>query len=119
MDLTTMRYEVGDDGVGTITLDRPDALNAATYEMEDELLHVLAAADADPDVRALVLTGAGRAFCAGDDVKKAWGDPRMEETLAELAGPTPPITPSVTAMLGLEADATAQRPEPVEVGFAI
>ena len=100
MELTTIRYETQDDGVGTITLDRPDALNAATYEMEEELLEVLARADADPEVRALVLTGAGRAFCAGDDVKKAWGDPRMQATLAELAGPRPPMTPLVAGMLG-------------------
>lgn len=107
MDLTTIRYETGDDGVGTITLDRPEALNAATFEMEHELLHVLAEADADPGVRALVLTGAGRGFCAGDDVKKAWGDPRMEATLAELAGPEPPITPSVAAMLALDTPLVA------------
>jgi enoyl-CoA hydratase/carnithine racemase len=97
--LTTIRYEVSDDRVGTITLDRPDALNAATYEMETELLEVLGRAEGDPAVGALVLTGAGRGFCAGDDVKKAWGDPRMEATLAELAGPTPPMTPLVAAML--------------------
>jgi enoyl-CoA hydratase/carnithine racemase len=96
---TTIRYEKHDDGVATVTLDRPDALNAATYEMEEEILDVLARADADPDVRALVMTGAGRAFCAGDDVKKAWGDPRMEATLAELAGPKPPMTPLVAGML--------------------
>jgi enoyl-CoA hydratase/carnithine racemase len=99
VNLTAIRYEATEDGVGTITLDRPDALNAATYEMEQELLEVLARADADPDVHALVITGAGRGFCAGDDIKKAWGDPRMEATLAELAGPTPPMTPLVAAML--------------------
>jgi enoyl-CoA hydratase/carnithine racemase len=100
LELSTIRFDQHDDGVGTITLDRPDAMNAATYEMEQELLDVLARADSDPGVRALVLTGAGRAFCAGDDVKKAWGDPRMEATLAELAGPMPPMTPLVAAMLG-------------------
>jgi enoyl-CoA hydratase/carnithine racemase len=107
VQLTTIRYDVGDDGVGTITLDRPEALNAATYEMEAELLDVLARADADPNVRALVLTGAGRGFCAGDDVKKAWGDPRMQETLAELAGPTPPITPLVAGMLAADTPLVA------------
>ncbi len=107
MEPTTIRYETGDDHVATITLDRPEALNAATFEMEEELLAALAEADADPDVRAIVLTGAGRAFCAGDDVQKAWGDPRMEATLAELAGPAPPITPSVAAMLALDTPTVA------------
>lgn len=107
MDLTTIRYERGGDGVATITLDRPDALNAATFEMEEELLAVLAEADADAAVRSLVLTGAGKGFCAGDDVKKAWGDPRMEATLAELAGPTPPITPLVAGMLALDTPIVA------------
>lgn len=107
MDLTTIRYEPGDDGVATITLDRPEALNAATFEMEEELLDVLTRADADDGVRALVLTGAGKGFCAGDDVKKAWGDPRMEATLAELGGPEPPITPLVAGMLALETPIVA------------
>jgi enoyl-CoA hydratase/carnithine racemase len=102
VELTTIRYETADDGVATVTLDRPDALNAATYEMEEELLEVLGRADASSDVRAVVLTGAGRGFCAGDDIKKAWGDPRMEATLAELAGPTPPLTPLVAGMLDAE-----------------
>jgi enoyl-CoA hydratase/carnithine racemase len=107
VQLTTIRYDVDDDGVGTVTLDRPEALNAATYEMEAELLDVVGRADADPGVRALVLTGAGRGFCAGDDVKKAWGDPRMEATLAELAGPTPPMTPLVARMLRTETPVVA------------
>ena len=107
VDLTAIRYETHGDAVATITLDRPDALNAATFEMEQELLDVFSRADADPAVRALVLTGAGRGFCAGDDVKKAWGDPRMEATLAELAGPNPPITPLVAGMLTLATPVVA------------
>jgi enoyl-CoA hydratase/carnithine racemase len=101
VERTTIRYDVDDSAVATITLDRPDARNAATYEMEDELLAAFAEADADPAVRAVVLTGAGRAFCAGDDVKAAWGDPRMAETLAALAGEHPPITPLAAALLDL------------------
>ncbi len=107
MEPTTIRYEVDEDAVATITLNRPDTRNAATYEMEDELLAAFAAADADPAVRAVVLTGAGRAFCAGDDVKAAWGDPRMAETLAALGGPSPPITPLVAAMLDLDVPTVA------------
>ena len=107
VDLTTIRYEAGDDGVGIVTLDRPDALNAATYEMEEELLEVLGLIDGDPAVRAVVLTGAGRGFCAGDDVKKAWGDPRMEATIAQLAAPTPPMTPLVAGLLATDTPLVA------------
>jgi enoyl-CoA hydratase/carnithine racemase len=62
-----IRYEV-DGGVATITLERPDRLNAFTTRMALELLDALDRVDADPDVRALVVTGAGRAFCAGADL---------------------------------------------------
>jgi enoyl-CoA hydratase/carnithine racemase len=56
------------DRVLTITLDRPDRLNAWTPTMCDELLAAFDEADADDDVRAVVVTGAGRAFCAGADL---------------------------------------------------
>ena len=57
------------DAVATITLDRPDKLNAFTGTMREDLLAALRASDADADVRVVVLTGAGRAFCAGGDVE--------------------------------------------------
>jgi len=56
------------DGVATITLDRPDKLNSATSHMLHELLGALREADADDEVRAVLLTGSGRAFCAGQDL---------------------------------------------------
>lgn len=56
------------DRVATITLNRPDKLNAWTVTMQDELREALLAADSDDDVRAIVLTGAGRGFCAGADM---------------------------------------------------
>jgi enoyl-CoA hydratase/carnithine racemase len=52
----------------TITLNRPQRLNAFTFRMRDELLEAFDRADADDDVRAIVVTGAGRAFCAGADL---------------------------------------------------
>ena len=56
------------DRVATITLNRPDALNALTIGLKDELLAMLVQVSNDPAVRAVVLTGAGRAFCAGQDL---------------------------------------------------
>jgi 2-(1,2-epoxy-1,2-dihydrophenyl)acetyl-CoA isomerase len=63
-------YEV-DQGVGAITLNRPDVLNSITREMALEVRQALSAAGADADVRALLLTGAGRGFCAGQDLAEA------------------------------------------------
>lgn len=66
-DYAEIGYEVV-DGVATITLNRPQRLNAFTYRMCDELLHAFARIDADDGVRAVVVTGSGRAFCAGFDL---------------------------------------------------
>jgi enoyl-CoA hydratase/carnithine racemase len=59
------------DRVTVITLNRPERLNAITFAMLEELARVLAEADADPGVRAVVVTGAGRGFCSGLDLKQA------------------------------------------------
>jgi len=64
----TIAYDV-EDGVLTITLDRPDRLNAFTSTMMAEMVDALDRADADDDVRAVVVTGRGRAFCAGADLE--------------------------------------------------
>lgn len=58
------------DGVRVLTLNRPHRLNAIVPELLEDLIAALQAADRDPAVRAIVLTGAGRAFCAGDDLKE-------------------------------------------------
>jgi len=58
------------DGVMTITLNRPDRLNAWTAKMADELIAAFDRADADDDVRAVIMTGAGRGYCAGADLEK-------------------------------------------------
>jgi 2-(1,2-epoxy-1,2-dihydrophenyl)acetyl-CoA isomerase len=58
-----------DDFITTITLDRPEKLNAFSGTMREELLEALRAAAGDDDCRAVVITGAGRAFCAGGDVE--------------------------------------------------
>ena len=67
-------------GVATLTLDRPDALNSLTVGLKQDLLGAFAKIRADPAIRAVVLTGAGRAFCAGQDLRE-----RLEPDAAPLA----------------------------------
>jgi len=67
MSFQEIRYEVA-DGVLTITLNRPDRLNAFTPTMARELIEALDRSDADDAVRAVIVTGAGRGFCAGADL---------------------------------------------------
>ncbi|HEX5824232.1 MAG TPA: enoyl-CoA hydratase-related protein, partial [Candidatus Limnocylindrales bacterium] len=76
--MAELRVEVA-ERVATITLDRPDALNALTVELKQELLGALVRVGSDPAVRAIVLTGAGRAFCAGQDLRE-----RLEPGAAPL-----------------------------------
>ncbi len=68
MSYETILYEK-QDGVAKITLNRPQALNAFTPEMNRELQEILKDADEDKSIRCFLITGAGRAFCAGQDLK--------------------------------------------------
>jgi 2-(1,2-epoxy-1,2-dihydrophenyl)acetyl-CoA isomerase len=77
--MKTLDYRL-DDGMATLTLNRPEAKNALDPTMADELGECLAAIRADEAVRVLVLAGAGGAFCAGGDVKAmGQGGPRTPE----------------------------------------
>ena len=67
MNYEQIIYDV-EDNILTITLNRPERLNAFTGQMMEELIHALDAADADDNVRAIIFTGAGRGFCAGADL---------------------------------------------------
>jgi enoyl-CoA hydratase/carnithine racemase len=69
MDYETIRYDIVDE-VATITLYRPAQLNAFTVRMMDEMLDVIDRIDSDDDVRAVIVTGEGRAFCAGADLSQ-------------------------------------------------
>jgi enoyl-CoA hydratase/carnithine racemase len=70
----SFRYELdAANGVATVTLDRPDRLNALTFEVYRELRQAFDALDVEPGVRAIVLTGSGRAFCSGGDVEDIIG----------------------------------------------
>jgi enoyl-CoA hydratase/carnithine racemase len=81
----TLSVEVDEDGVCTLTLDRPEALNAFTVTMARELEDFFRAAATDDAVRAVVVTGAGRAFCAGMDLSAEGNVFGLDETLR----PTP------------------------------
>jgi 2-(1,2-epoxy-1,2-dihydrophenyl)acetyl-CoA isomerase len=63
-----IRVERGDDHVARIVLDRPEAKNALTAEMRDDLVATIRSCRTDPEVRALLITGVGDAFCAGMDL---------------------------------------------------
>ncbi len=74
IDPTTFRWEIeAETGVATLTLDRPERLNALTFEVYAELRDTFAAIGEEPGVRAVVITGAGDAFCSGGDVEQIIG----------------------------------------------
>ncbi len=83
-----IRYEVADP-VATITLNRPAVLNAWTDRMSFEVRHAVSRAESDPAVVGIVITGAGRGFCAGADMNRlaaiSSGDHRTETPTGELA----------------------------------
>ncbi|MBI3382374.1 MAG: crotonase/enoyl-CoA hydratase family protein [Aquabacterium sp.] len=68
MTYNTLDYAIGDDGVLLLTLNRPEQLNSFTVEMANELVDAFTTASDDDRVRAIVVTGAGKAFCAGMDL---------------------------------------------------
>ena len=76
MDFQTIDYEV-EDRIATITFNRPDSLNALSPEMVSELRRAYAAVEADDDVWITIVTGNGRAFCAGADVTEIPADGRV------------------------------------------
>ncbi|MFI5352355.1 MAG: enoyl-CoA hydratase/isomerase family protein [Candidatus Binatales bacterium] len=90
MAYETLLYEVAGD-IATITLNRPAKLNAYTGTMGAELFEAFRAADADPAARVIILTGAGRAFCAGADL----GGFASAIESREAGGSTPPPRPNM------------------------
>ncbi|MGW5055059.1 enoyl-CoA hydratase-related protein [Actinokineospora sp. NPDC004072] len=106
-----------DNGVRTLTLNRPEAFNSLTVELKEALLAALVAAASDDSVRAVVLTGAGKAFCAGQDLKEhmallAADDPSPLATVADHYNPivtaiTTLPKPIIAAVNGMAAGAGA------------
>ena len=80
MTYNTLSYAVGDDGVLLLTLNRPEQLNSFTVEMANELVDAFNRASDDDAVRAIVVTGAGKAFCAGMDLTKEGNVFGLDET---------------------------------------
>lgn len=105
------------EGVRTLTLNRPEAFNSLTVRLKEELLAALTGAAEDPAVRAVVLTGAGKAFCAGQDLKEhvealRADDPVPFRTVAEHYNPivralTGMPKPVIAAVNGMAAGAGA------------
>ncbi len=86
MSYDEIDYRV-EDGVATLTLDRPEKLNALTVTMAVELLDAFDRVDADDDVRAVIVTGRGRAFCAGADL--SLGAQTFDYDSQDPEGPAP------------------------------
>lgn len=108
-DPEVVLYDV-DDSVATITLNRPEALNAWTPELGSAYFDRLEEADSDPSVRVVVVTGAGRGFCAGADFKhlktiapegEATRDPRPQTLPLALRKPVLAAVNGACAGLGL------------------
>ncbi len=93
-------YEVADSGVATITLNRPERLNALTFEVYRELTDTFAALKDEKEVRAVVITGAGRAFCSGGDVHDIIGElfSRDMEGLLEFTRMTCELIANIRAL---------------------
>jgi 2-(1,2-epoxy-1,2-dihydrophenyl)acetyl-CoA isomerase len=103
-----VRFDVEGE-VATLTLDRPAALNALTIPMMDEVREVLAEVEDTPDIRALIVTGAGRAFCSGQDLRNrpAAGvdivEPLMQHYFSAMDSIRQCRVPVVTAVNGVAA----------------
>jgi len=87
MNYNTLDYHVSEQ-VLTLTLNRPEQMNSFTVEMHEELIHAFNRASDDDDVSAIIVTGAGKAFCAGMDLTREGNvfglDETQQPTLADM-----------------------------------
>ena len=107
----SVRWDL-DGAVATITLNRPQARNALTAELKTELLGALGQAASSPEVRAVLITGAGQAFCAGQDLREhagLLGAGRSQDEVPPAAGASPAGAPAAQAPAG---SASAAGPPP-------
>lgn len=113
-DYQTILYQI-DQAVATISLNRPERLNAITDELMAEVISGLKTANKDSAVRAIVLTGAGRGFCAGQDLEAFGGERRPDQIYEHLIGHYKPMIklfrtvekPIIAAINGVAAGAGA------------
>ena len=99
MDYDFIRYAV-DSGVASITFARPDVLNSFNRRMAQDVQKALAAAAADPAIRAVLLTGSGRGFCAGQDLAEACAGEPGSVDLGDIVAKS--YAPMVVAIRELE-----------------
>src|SRR4026207_1482919 len=118
----TIRYELG-DGVATIARARPGSLNALNAAMRGELLSAVKAAGRDENVRALVITGEGRGFCSGADLRGGSGERDFRRVLTDEYNPL--ITalrelpkPIIAAVNGVAAGAGTTTDVASDLGYA-
>ncbi|MEB8343962.1 enoyl-CoA hydratase/isomerase family protein [Streptomyces endophyticus] len=83
--LDSLVLHATDNGVSWITLNRPEAMNAVTWDQRERVIALLAAASADPDVRAVVITATGKGFCAGADLRGGGGTDDGERVVGDVA----------------------------------
>ena len=87
----TIKFEVIETGIGLLTLNREERLNAIDLEMLDDLYSLFRSLDERPDVRVLIMTGAGRGFCAGFDLKESSDPGGSSPRQAMVRGPQMPL----------------------------
>lgn len=93
-----LRYDVSEH-IATVTLNRPEVKNALNRELYARLEEAFCQAHADPEVRCVVLTGEGSAFCSGDDVREIMLSPDAETPATRQRAPKPRPTPAAMAVL--------------------
>lgn len=101
MNYETIRYELRDDGVALLTLNRPAQRNALSVQMREEIAHLLPLISHDAAVKALVLTGAGEHFCAGGDIA-GMRKPVTARTPADSRGVLRDVQSWLPQLVGLE-----------------
>lgn len=117
MQYETITYEA-QDGIATVTLNRPDKLNAFNATMGREIVEGFRRADQDPEVRVVILTGAGRAFCAGADMSMFAEDIKAREEGHRRRHAAPPTGQTMLAFPGLVR--TMRKPSIAAInGFAL